>query len=285
MERSRFWNHRPENPSNECEAPVLALAWSNDGTKLAGGGLQKLFVWDAANWKTVREFSESKPVFGYVVWSPDDMKLAVGHDKDVQIWDAKRLEKVHEFQIEPQPLTALGWSPDGASLAVGQAQGLVQLRETASGAKLDTLNLVSTDPIAFHWSSDGSSLAIGCDDGTIRVWNLGTGGVRRQASGVRMQHFSPYGDFALFVEWSISSRPARVLPRWKWRSCRKIVSSRRKCLYRYWPDGHFRGSPLVERHLVYVAQTDEGQQVFTPQEFEQRFGWRNDPEKVRLLDP
>ena len=50
------------------------------------------------------------------------------------------------------------------------------------------------------------------------------------------------------------------------------------------PDGHYFGSPQVERHLVYVAQTDAGQLLFTPQEFEQRFGWRNDPEKVRLLD-
>jgi len=46
------------------------------------------------------------------------------------------------------------------------------------------------------------------------------------------------------------------------------------------PDGHFRGSPGIEKELLYVAQTDEGQQTLTPAEFAAKHGWKNDPSRV-----
>ena len=129
------------------------------------------------------------------------------------------------------------------------------------------------------------NLMFGCDDGTIQVWNLETGGVRRQASGLRMQHFSPAGDFSLFGRMEDESRPWLSSTAFKMDfPAGKIVMLGEDRYIALSPDGHFRGSPLLERHLVYVAQTDAGQQICTPQDFEQRFGWRNDPEKVRLLD-
>jgi hypothetical protein len=34
---------------------------------------------------------------------------------------------------------------------------------------------------------------------------------------------------------------------------------------------------------VYVALTEEGEQItLTPEEFRQRYGWKNDPSRVRL---
>ena len=50
------------------------------------------------------------------------------------------------------------------------------------------------------------------------------------------------------------------------------------------PDGHYRGTPRVEWELVYVVQTDRGQETFTPEEFAQKFGWKNDPKRVPVAD-
>jgi len=59
-------------------------------------------------------------------------------------------------------------------------------------------------------------------------------------------------------------------------------------------DGHFRAQwklpaqlpslvSVAEReNLVYIVQTDDGQYTLTPDEFAQRFGWKNDPSKVTL---
>jgi len=46
--------------------------------------------------------------------------------------------------------------------------------------------------------------------------------------------------------------------------------------------GHFRGTPHagVQREVVYVLQTDQGQEMLTVEEFEKRFGWKNDPDRV-----
>jgi hypothetical protein len=46
--------------------------------------------------------------------------------------------------------------------------------------------------------------------------------------------------------------------------------------------GHFRATPGLERELVYVVQTDAGQETLTPPEFVTKFGWKNDPESVRF---
>ena len=54
------------------------------------------------------------------------------------------------------------------------------------------------------------------------------------------------------------------------------------------PDGHYRGSEGIEKHIVYVALLDDGsQKTCAPQAFADAFGWKNDPSKARLmkLDP
>ena len=50
------------------------------------------------------------------------------------------------------------------------------------------------------------------------------------------------------------------------------------------PEGHY-GATGVQENIVYVAETDDGQRItLTPAEFEQKYGWKNDPSKVKLLD-
>ena len=50
------------------------------------------------------------------------------------------------------------------------------------------------------------------------------------------------------------------------------------------PTGHYRGSPGVEDQIVYVAMLEDGsQRTYTPAEFAETFGWKNDPDKATLL--
>lgn len=48
------------------------------------------------------------------------------------------------------------------------------------------------------------------------------------------------------------------------------------------PEGHYKATPDIERDLVYVVHTDQGQETLTPEEFSRRYGWKNDPSRVRL---
>ncbi len=51
------------------------------------------------------------------------------------------------------------------------------------------------------------------------------------------------------------------------------------------PDGHYAGSEDVENEIVYVAETDAGQETLAPAQFATRFHWKNDPTRVHLLSP
>lgn len=46
------------------------------------------------------------------------------------------------------------------------------------------------------------------------------------------------------------------------------------------PGGDYRGSPGVEKELLYVVQTGEGQKTLRPREFSQKCGGKNDPQKI-----
>ena len=42
----------------------------------------------------------------------------------------------------------------------------------------------------------------------------------------------------------------------------------------------------MEEQIVYVAMLDDGsQRTYSPAEFAQRFGWKNEPDKAILLGP
>jgi hypothetical protein len=49
--------------------------------------------------------------------------------------------------------------------------------------------------------------------------------------------------------------------------------------------GHYRGAAEVQRLIRIVVQKCDGtSETLAPAEFEQRYGWKNDPWKVRLTD-
>ena len=48
--------------------------------------------------------------------------------------------------------------------------------------------------------------------------------------------------------------------------------------FRFKPTGHYRvANPADADEIVYVIQTDKGQETLTPAEFAKRTGWKNDP--------
>ena len=34
--------------------------------------------------------------------------------------------------------------------------------------------------------------------------------------------------------------------------------------------------------MVYIVETDAGQETLSPEDFEKKYGWNNDPDQVRL---
>jgi WD40 repeat protein len=139
------------------------------------------------------------------------------------------------------------------------------------------------------WLADGETLLSGGADNTIRVWNPKALQPTRILSDLgpvacwndcwpSAVGFSPDGNFlavgtnGLTRLWGLRtgrlSATLACLPGNHWLVCT--------------PAGHYRGSPDIEQVLVYVVRSNRGRERLTPEEFKQKYGWKNDPQRVRL---
>ena len=111
----------------------ITFAWSPDGRFLAAGGWQgdlsgfatptdraRIYVFDAATGKQVREFSSVRFVPAQIAYSPDGKWLAAGDwNGVVTMWDAAAGKQVREFPGHRGQVTSLAFSADGKRLASG----------------------------------------------------------------------------------------------------------------------------------------------------------------------
>jgi len=159
----------------------IRVAWSPDGTQLAGvgnGGHSdgKVLIWDPITGTALYEFNLPNPIIS-VAWSPDGSKLALGdYDGSVLIWDVKSTQQIGSVDHKAGPIDGLAWSPDGTKLASNN--GAVNVWDVAGGQQ--TRDILGYYPMEWvggvAWSPDGTMLAsAGLDEtfqGVAWVWNM-----------------------------------------------------------------------------------------------------------------
>jgi WD40 repeat protein/serine/threonine protein kinase len=266
-------------------APGEWLVWSPDSKKLALFEEKRISIWSVESGKilqTIQHDRKGKRCVGLWAWSPDGKQLA-GGETLVTIWDAESGKLVREAHKRDR-VWGVSWSPAGKTLAAREGANMpdvISLVDAATGELIDTLRPNQGPINAVKWSPDGKRLTTAGQDRTLKEWNLETGQSTVVATAPSSDAFSPNLEYVAencrtFVRiWETTSG----------RLCGAIMPLHEGHFLIVSPDGHYRGSPSVERKIVYVALTDSGeQQFFSPKEFSKRFGWRNDPSKVRLLN-
>ena len=173
------------------QTPVMAVAWSPDGSRIASAGCDATVqVWDAATGDTVLTYrGHARGRYGVdaLVWSPDGERIAsAGDDNTVQVWDAATGETTLTYGGHVQQwVLALSWSPDGPSSAcrrgsrIASAGDDVQVWDAHSGGHVLTYcghphRCEWVDAIA--WAPDGMRIASAGTDQTLHVWDSTTGG-------------------------------------------------------------------------------------------------------------
>jgi WD40 repeat protein len=257
-----------------------AAAWSHGGKTLATWREPEktVLLIERSTQKVVRKISGVQS--SGLAWAPDDKMLAAasGPGSLVKLihLDGEESDRTLDDPGCKDGMATLAWSPDGKTLAGVDHLGRLKTWDVASGKPRILGWARWLAPLA--WLDEGKTLAFWSGDQGVSVWSVAEGKLLRNFStdGNWGVSFAPHdGLFALEGPGAIRLRSladGQVL--------RTVAHLRNKQVLSVSPDGHWRGSPGVESELRYLVLTDTGQDMFTPEEFEKKYGWKNDPAKV-----
>jgi len=153
--------------------PVLCIALSPDGKKIASGGVDRVArLWDYASGDEIATFhGHGRPIVS-LAFTPDARGLATaGWDNMVRVWNLETSPA--RQRIETPQNFSVAFFPNGKLLA--SAGNGAEVREVVSGRLIRSMTEFTTQGdghIAF--SPDGSRLAAAEIDGTLHVWDTQT---------------------------------------------------------------------------------------------------------------
>jgi WD40 repeat protein/tRNA A-37 threonylcarbamoyl transferase component Bud32 len=164
--------------------PVLSLAFSPDGQRLASGSgdLAKfpsggeVILWDPVNGVKTRDLSGHKNRVWSLAFRPTDGRLLAssGDDQTVLLWDVDKGEQVQALRGSTGPVLSLAFRPDGKQLA-STDQGHVKVWDPDTGKLVTMVGQSRTNRVySVAFSPDGERLAwAGIRD--VKVFNARTG--------------------------------------------------------------------------------------------------------------
>lgn len=263
---SHFEEKPPEYPT--------AFDVSPDGKRLA----VTVYIGNTQIWDT--SVAEAKLVARLplaakaVAFSPQGELLAVGSEQEVKLCDSETGEVGKSFPAVAGNIRAVAWSPNGKTLVAGAEDKKLHLFDVESKRLVATCEGHTEPADTLGWADGGKTLISG-NASEVCVWDPASGKLLRTISD---DGGAISADGRLVASRGESAIRLRQIEDGK--LLQTIVSLRDKQYAAISPDGHFRGSPDVEQEFVYVVQTDQGQETFTPEEFSKRYGWKNDPSKA-----
>jgi WD40 repeat protein len=176
------------------EHRVRKLAWSPDGTYLAGGlFLQEVVIWDTGSGEQIQILFAEAGGVSSLAWSPGGEVLAVVYGNgSVRTWDTVTGDLLLTFEgggsedFDSRSCCGIAWTPDGTLLAVQwpyhlpgdpedhSEEAIIWEVETGEQAVLPA-NVDEIVGSSSFFSPDGRLVAHSIGDGDYGVWDVETG--------------------------------------------------------------------------------------------------------------
>lgn len=259
------------------------LGWSPDSSLLACGGAG---LFDVNSAKLVRKLPGFD--FGGVAYSPDGKIIAAADEIKVVLLDRQTGDILRTLTGPTDWITRFAWSPDGKTLLSGDLKGKVFMWDSGSGDLLRTLQGGHCSAVGtLRWQDDGKTLITGAKR-EFCIWDTDSARLLRS---IPVSNGNLSYEDGIFVFGACALSPdnctvasggasfVRLIRLSDGQPLSTLVLLADEHLITLNPDGHYRGW-AQENELVYVVQTDAGQDTLTPAEFEERYGWQNDAGKV-----
>lgn len=159
-------------------SPVLSLAFSGDGRRLASGSQNKTIkLWDLDNAAEeplyMIENAHLSQVLSLAISNPHQILVSGGADRTIKLWDLATGEKrspKHILEGHAGQVWCVAVSPDGSRLASASADFTVKLWNIQTGELLQTFTGHLGEVRSVVFSPDGSLLASAGDDLEIKLW-------------------------------------------------------------------------------------------------------------------
>lgn len=158
--------------------PVLEIAYSPDGARLATGSLDgSTWVWslDSESGEKLLDLPGHIGVIWDISFSPDNQRmLTASVDGSIRIWDISPLNNAGLLVLSGHGgrLTQVAIEPNSKYLATAGYDGNVKVWTMPDGRELFTLSAHSGPVWDITFSPDGESLATAGADNTARVWDI-----------------------------------------------------------------------------------------------------------------